>query len=172
VAQLVSRGTLVRNRWDFYEASDYITTIIGIPIAGNPTILFLQNISTGVELDVYRVAWSQATPAGVVMILAPPPLALTLGTNGGTYSVGITPTAPGPGVNAGVAISTGQPTFFVLEQWQNNPGAAEVQLANGGAFVTLPPLWALYVQQIASGTGNFNAVFHYQQVLDLVAPAP
>lgn len=165
------RGTFTRNAWDFYELGaawvygDYEAS------AGNVGFILNNNGIAQSYLDLFRVevssavatttSWSIVSPATPHNSLEPffyfnRPVQIDLGQPPGDMSV---TTTPATSFSPRIKSRADNVTFDSLE------------LANGGPFLTLPPLYGLVVLFNLSAPGLITLSAWYQSITDHTPPA-
>jgi len=172
MAQLNSRGTLTRNRWDYFEHSNGVSEIYGSVASGAIGCYFANNSSGATAVDIYTINWS-ASVAGLFWIaLLMPPLTVVplVPTESNIFALAPDVAIP-PGINGMfTGISSPGRTYI-----RYSAGSSGAQLAPimGSYFATLPPGWAISI----STPGSANPVelamtVWYQYVTDNISPAP
>lgn len=172
MAQLNTRGTQTRSRWDFYEHSNGVSSIYGSVTSGGIGAYFANNSSGATAIDIYTLNWS-ASVAGVFQIsLLLPPLVLAPLAPTESHIFALAPdVATPPGVN-GMYTNTFSP-FQTYLRYSAGSSGAQVAPIMGSYFATLPPGWAIAI----GGGGSSNPcelamTVWYQYVTDNIAPAP
>lgn len=172
MAQLNTRGTLTRNRWDFFEHSNGVSSIYGSVTSGAIGAYFANNSSGATAIDIYTINWA-ASVAGVWGIyLLLPPLVLTALAPTESHIFALAPdVATPPGVNGMFTLVASPYQTFI--RYSNNINGVQTAPIMGSYFATLPPGWAIAV----SGPGSANPcelsmTVWYQYVTDNIAPAP
>lgn len=172
MAQLNSRGTLTRGRWDYFEHSNGWASVYGSVTSGGIGAYFANNSTATMQLDIYALYWfaSVATIWNVTVFV--PPLVLTsfTPTESQVHATQLDRATP-PGV-VGMYSASASP-FFTIQRGSNSQSGAIVQPVPGQPFITLPPSWAIGV----GGFGGANPIelslnVFFQEVVDNVAPAP
>jgi hypothetical protein len=171
VAQLTTKGTLTRSRWDFYEASDawgFATGNIG-NTSGNGG--FLLNNGTGPgQLDIYYACVSFATATAFSWLVYGSNA--TFGINAAllSFSRAIQTDAPQPLGLCNIA-GTGGANIKANFRTRVDPVTFdEIKPGVEGPFLSLPPGFALVVNTASPDT-TAALTFLYQIVIDIVQPA-
>lgn len=172
MAQLNSRGTQTRNRWDYYERSNGFATVWGSVVSG-PVGAYLANNSAGAAaLDIYHFTWSASVSTIVEVAFLLPPLVLSVVTPLESYVHPIQPDAAAPpGVVGMFSIFTS--TYWTIKRYSAGSSGGDLSPIMGSYFVTLPPGWA-----IAVWTNNqpnpceLSMSVWFQEITDNIAPAP
>ena len=172
MAQLNTRGTLTRSRWDYFEHSNGISLVWGSVTSGPIGAYFANNSTGSTAVDIYAIDWS-ATVAGLWGIgFIAPPLVLSPLTPGESTIFPLQPDAAiPPGING---MFTNFPALYrTLVRYEGPTGAAQLTPLMGSYFATLPPGWAISI----SGPGSSNPcelamTVWYQYVTDNISPAP
>ena len=170
-AKLDSRGTLARNRWDFFEGAGAWGYVNGV--AGNTTnswIVLFNNGMAGVNLDVWYASFSTTPAAPIVWATANPGVVAqwTFPTPIPANAVQLNQSAP-PGV-VGIAVIPFLAILQTIRDRVDSPSFDELKLGFDGPFVTVPPGYAL-VATVAAPNQTASATFFYQAVLDQSVPA-
>jgi len=171
MAQLNSRGTLTRGRWDFFERTNGVAFVYGSVASGTIGAYFANNSLGGTAIDIYAVEASSSTPGGWDTYILLPPIAGASVTPVENIVSCIKPDEAAPAGFCGMFSSLTSPTRHITKVFSSydstllNPIAAE-------PFYTLPPLWGIAVVT----TGGASAIslamtVWYQEVLDNIAPA-
>lgn len=165
------RGTFTRNAWDFYEVG--AAWVYGQYSAAAGLVGFILN-NNGIAqsyLDLFRVEVSSAIASAITWSVAAPgsshnsiepdlyynrPVQLDLGQPPGDMSV-----------------YTSSPGWFapIIKSSAAALTHDSIELANGGAFLTLPPLYGLAVNFNLSAPGLVTMTAWYQSITDHTPPA-
>jgi hypothetical protein len=171
MAQLNTRGTLVRNRFDFYEHSNCWGFVLGNVPNGGIYAYLLNNASSPLQLDVYGMKWFSSAPETWELTVRQPVQAITPITPAWSEIHSIQPDLPMPLGFIGLANNFNPTaTYFVMRQ---SGGATSGQLDIGYAtpYIVLPPGWLIVIGATATSAVELSVTFFYQQVLDNVAQA-
>ena len=172
MAQLNTRGTLTRSRWDYFEHSNGVSTIWGSVTSGPIGAYFANNSTGATAIDIYSLEWSASVSGlwGIGFFM--PPLVLTAITPSESSIQAVLPdVATPPGVNGMFSLYAS--TYRTLTRYEGPIGGAQLAPIMGSYFATLPPGWAIVI----SGPGSPNPcelamTVWYQYVTDNIAPAP
>lgn len=172
MAQLNTRGTLTRTRWDYFEHSNGVSSIYGSVTSGGIGCYFANNSSGATAIDIYTINWSASVAGLWTITLMLPPFILTPIAPAEAHLFALAPdVAAPPGVN-GMFSVIGSP-FQTFIRYSNASSGAQVAPIMGSYFATLPPGWGITI----SGPGSPNPcelamTVWYQYVTDNIAPAP
>ena len=171
MAFLNTRGTLVRDRLDFFETSNCWGFVYG-NTAGGPTYMYLiNNATTALQLDVYAVQWFSSTPQPWELGCHAPVDTITpiIPTDVQVHS--IQPDLPQPLGLVGMAsaISPDIPLRILHQSGGATSGAVDIGYSS--PHIVLPPKWVFSVSTIVSGACECSFTVFYQAVLDNVPPA-
>ena len=172
MAQLNTRGTLTRSRWDYFEHSNGVSSVYGSVASGPIGAYFANNSSGATAIDIYTINWSASIVELFGIFLLVPPLILTplAPSESHIFALASDVGAP-PGVNGMFTVNGGLGQTYV----RYSAGSSGVQVAPimGSYFATLPPGWAICV--FGPGSSNpceLSMTVWYQYVTDNIAPAP
>lgn len=171
MARLNSRGTLTRNRWDFFERTNGWASVWGSVTTGGIGCYYANNSTGTMQVDIYNVTWFASVPAPWNLLLFSPPLVFTPVT---PTEIEIRPIQPDGAQPAGVCgmYSARGSTFFTIQRISNNQPSGIVAPVSGVPFVTLPPGWAIGVDSFSTSNPiELSMNVWFQEVLDNVAPA-
>jgi hypothetical protein len=172
MANLNTRGTLTRNRWDYYESSNVWAFIYGT-VASGPIYAYLFNNATAqTQLDVYMLSWSASLATLWDVALYPPQQTVTPLTPAESELHTVQPDAAAPTGAVGMAIAIATSTLYRIDHRSDSPQAVTINLGTSSPFITLPPGWILAVSGSPPSECELSMTVWYQQVLDNVAPAP
>jgi hypothetical protein len=171
MAQLNSRGTLTRGRWDYFEHSNGWASVYGSVTSGGIGAYFANNSTATMQLDIYALYWFASVASVWNVGLFPPPLILTAFA---PTEVEIHASQPDRAQLAGVCgmySAAGSP-FLTIQRISNSLTSGIIQPVAGEPFIALPPNWAISV----SGFGGGNPIelsmnVWYQEIIDNVSPA-
>ena len=171
MAQLNSRGTLTRSRWDYFEHSNGVSSVFGSVTSGGVGAYFANNSTGATAIDIYTINWS-ASVAGVWTItLLLPPLVLATVPATESHIFALAPdVATPPGVN-GMYTAASSP-YFTFIRYSAGTTGGQVAPIMGSYFATLPPSWGISIGGV--GTPNpceLSMTVWYQYVTDNIAPA-
>ena len=171
MAQLNSRGTLTRGRWDYFERTNGVAFVWGSVASGPIGAYFVNNSTGGTAIDIYAVEAASSVSAGWDTYILLPPIAGAALTPGESSVSCIKPDEATPAGAVGMFTSLTSPTrhitkiFTAYDSTLLNPIAAE-------PFYTLPPLWGIAVATTGGASAiNLAMTVWYQEVLDNIAPA-
>ena len=171
MAQLNSRGTMTRGRWDFFEQSDGFSFIYG-SVPSGPIGAYLVNNSTGAAmLDVYNLTWAASVTTIVeVAFLLPPIIAVPVTpTESFIHPLNALSAAP-PGVVG--MFSTFSSVYWTILRYSNQSNYDDIAPIAGSYWVTLQPSWALAVwTNNQPNPCELTMTCWYQEVTDNVRPA-
>ena len=172
MAQLNSRGTLTRNRWDYFEHSNGVASIFGSVVSGTVGCYFANNSSGATAIDIYTLNWAASVPGVWQISLLLPPLILTpLAPSESHIFALAADVAQPPGV-IGMFTAVASP-FQTYIRYSNGIGGDELSPIAGSYFATLPPGWAISLGGVSSMNPiEASMTVWYQYVTDNIAPAP
>lgn len=163
------KGTYVRNSWDWMH-NDSCWAIAEITLAATQDSVGLINSGPSSQyLDIYRAQCSMTTGGRLFLQVINP--------SGATF----TPITVPSGVafisrqniaDAVPSVSLGRTfagnTAFVLDvmRFESAPTDQTFELANGGPFVRLPPGGMIIWSNKFNLTGNLEAAFWFQMIID------
>lgn len=172
MAQLVSRGTLTRGRWDYFEHSNGWASVYGSTATGAIGAYYANNASGTLQVDIYSLFWACSVSSTWQVQLLPPPLILTAITPTDTEIHACQPDAAQPVGSVGMFSAYGGP-FFTIFRGSNSVSGQFFNPVANYPFVTLPPGWAISVGGVGgSGTVEMSMNVWFQPMLDNVPPAP
>src|SRR5262245_11942290 len=96
MAYLNTRGTLTRNRLDFYESSNCWGFVNGSAPGGTLYAYLLNNAASALQLDVYGIKWFSSTPQVWVLQVFQPVQTISPVTPGEIEIHSIQPDLPMP----------------------------------------------------------------------------
>ena len=172
MAQLNTRGTLTRNRWDYFEHSNGVASIYGSVTSGGIGAYFANNSSGATAIDVYTLNWS-ASVAGVWnIILMLPPIVLTAIAPTESHVFALAPdVATPPGIVGMYSLLASPYQTFV--RYSAGSSGAQMAPIMSSYFATLPPGWAISISgPNGSNPCELSLTVWYQYVTDNIAPAP
>ena len=171
MAQLNSRGTQTRARWDFFEHSNGISSVYGSVTSGPIGAYFANNSTGATAIDIYTINWSSSVSAIFAITLLLPPLVLTPLAPAESHIFALAPdVATPPGVN-GMWTAVASPYQTYIRYSAGSTGAQMAPIM-GSYFATLPPGWAISIG--SGGVTNpceLSMTVWYQYVTDNIAPA-
>jgi hypothetical protein len=171
MAQLNSRGTMIRGRWDFFEQSDGFSFIYGSVPSGLIGAYLANNSSGAAMLDIYNFTWSASQAATWELAYLVPPLVLTplVPSEQFIHPLNALSAAP-PGFTGMYSNNAG--VYWTIKRYsQPSTGENFAPIAQS-YFVTLQPGWAIAIAAIpASGPTELSLTVWYQEVTDNIAPA-
>jgi hypothetical protein len=171
MAQLNSRGTLTRGRWDYFEHSNGISSVWGSVASGPIGCYFANNSSGATAIDVYTLNWSASVSGLFAIGLFLPSIILTPLAPSESHLFAVAPdTAAPPGIN-GMFTNLASP-YYTFIRYSAGSGGAQMAPIMGSYFATLPPGWAISI----SGPGSSSPcelamTVWFQYVTDNIAPA-
>ena len=172
MAQLNSRGTLTRSRWDYFEHSNGVSSCFGSVTSGAIGCYFANNSSGATAIDIYTLNWNVSVAGPFALYLLLPPLVLTPLAPTESHIFALAPdVATPPGLN-GMFTAIGGISQNYLYYTSGTVGD-EVSPITGSYFATLPPGWA--IAMFGQGSANpiaMSMTVWYQYVTDNIAPAP
>jgi len=172
MAQLNSRGTLTRARWDYFEHSNGVSSIFGSVATGFIGAYFANNSTGATAIDIYTLNWSASVAGQFFITLLLPPLILTPITPIESHIFALAPdVATPPGVNGMFSANAG--TFETYVRYSAATSGDELAPIMGSYFATLPPGWAISINGFGSPNPcELAMTVWYQYVTDNIAPAP
>ena len=171
MAQLNSRGTLTRGRWDYFERTNGVAFVYGSVSSGSIGAYFVNNATSGTAIDLYAVeASSSITGLWDTFILLPPIAGAMITPTEAVVSC-IKPDEATPAGAIGMYSSTTSPLRHILRE-SSPTDYVEINPIATACFYTLPPMWGI---AIVTGGGaspcELSMTVWYQEVLDNIAPA-
>jgi hypothetical protein len=171
VAQVFSRGTLTRSRWDFFESSDAFANVIGPVGATSGGQPYLYNNGGGPgELDIYYACVSFASATNFTWALVGPSAQFGIGLAQLQTVHAVKADGPMPLGVAQIAVPNGNNQKIVIAGRIDPVTFYELKFGLEGPFLSLPPGYALQVI-MANPDLQASATFLYQSVVDITAPA-
>lgn len=171
MAQLNSRGTMIRNRWDYFERSNGFAFIYGAVASGPVGAYFANNSAGATNLDIFNLTWSASVTTIVEVAFLLPPLILVPVTATESFIHPLLPDSAKPPGVVGM-FSTFSSVYWTIVRYSNTSNQDEMVPIPGSYFVTLPPSWALAVWTAPQANpAEFSMTVWYQEVLDNVPPA-
>jgi hypothetical protein len=171
MAQLNSRGTLTRGRWDFFEHSNGWASVLGSVVSGFINAYFANNSTATLAIDIYNLTWfaSVAQPWRIFILV--PPLVLTPITPDEVevHACQLDAATP-PGICGMFSANTS--AYFTVQRISNAITNGIIEPVAGEPFITLPPGWAIGVGGDAgSNPCELSLSVWFQPVLDNIPPA-
>jgi hypothetical protein len=171
MAQLNSRGTMVRNRWDFFERTNGFAFIYGSVPSGPVGAYFANNSQGALQLDIFNLTWAASVVTVVEVAFLLPPLVLV--------PVGVTesfihPLQPDSATPAGAVgmFSTFSSVYWTIQRYSNGANYDEISPIPTSYWLTLPPQWAVAAwSNDQPATNEFSMTIWYQEVRDNISPA-
>lgn len=171
MAQLNSRGTLTRARWDYFERTDGFASIWGSVASGGIGAYFVNNSTGGTALDIYTFSWfaSQALPWEIVLC-GPPVTGNALApSEWNLFALSPDHAKPAGSVGMFTALTS---AYWTIVRVSNSMQGQQFAPIMGNYWLTLPPGWGVAVGATAPSTGcELSMTVFYQEVLDNIAPA-
>lgn len=171
MAQLNSRGTLTRGRWDYFEHSNGIAFVWGSVATGQIGAYYANNSTGQTAVDIYTILWSASVNAAwTVQVLHPQlTLAALAPTEASIYSLQPDQATP-PGVVGMFTASSGP--FHSLNYYPAGNQGLQMSPIMGNYFLTLPPNWAIAVTAPnITNPCSLSMTIWFQYVTDNIAPA-
>lgn len=171
MAQLNSRGTMIRSRWDFFERSDGFAHVHGTGTGPLFGAYFANNSSGATNLDIFNLTWS-ASVTGIVEVafFVPPIIVVPLAPTESFIHPLLPDSAQPPGVLGMFTNFTS--VYWTIVRYSNGANQDEMTPIPGSYFCTLPPSWAIAVWTPApSSPAEFSMTVWYQEMLDNISPA-
>jgi hypothetical protein len=171
MAQLNSRGTLTRGRWDYFERSNGIAFVYGSVNTGPIGAFFANNATSGASIDVYAIFASSNNAIAWDTFILLPGIAGTALTPTESWISCIKPDEATPAGYIGMWTAITSPMRHLTRD-SNLDAYYEIHPIAGEPFFTLPPLWGIAVMSPGrAGTDELSMTIWYQEVLDNIAPA-
>jgi hypothetical protein len=171
MAQLNTRGTMVRNRFDFYESSDCWGFVFGSVVSGPICAYLVNNASVAAQLDVYGVTWFSSTAQPWDVTVRAPSQTVTPIAPTESQLHSIQPDQPAPLGAVGLCSAFNPDVFYRLMRQSGGATSGSIDLGYGAAHTVLPPGWFLVISASVGAATELSATFFYQIVVDNVAPA-
>ena len=172
MAQLNSRGTLTRGRWDYFEHSNGWASVYGSTTTGLIGAYFANNSTATMQLDIYHLAWFASITAIWGIVLLPPPQILTTIVPTEIQIHAQQPDKATPPGTCGIYSGIGS-QYYTIQRVSNSTQSGTLAPVAGEPFITLPPMWAIAVQaQPGTNPIELSLNVWFQEVLDNVPPAP
>ena len=171
MAQLNSRGTQTRGRWDYFEHSNGIAFVSGSVTTGPIGAYFANNSTGATAIDVYTINWMASVSLTFTLMVFPPPFSLTpvTPTDSNVRALQADLAAP-PGLVG--MYSFGAAPYIQMLRYSAGSTGAQVAPITGNYFTTLPPGWAIAVEcGVQSNPVELSMTVWYQYVTDNIAPA-
>lgn len=165
------RGTFTRNAWDFYEVG--AAWVFGSYNAGPGAVGFILR-NNGIAqsyLDIFRAEVSTSIPSSISWSIAAPSAAHNSIEPTSYFNVPVQLDLGAPPGDMSVYTSPAGSFTPILKTRADSISYDAVELANGGAFLTLPPLYGLAVNFNLSGAGVITLTAWYQSITDHTPPA-
>lgn len=171
MAQLVSRGTLTRTRWDYFERTNGWAFVFGSVVSGGIGTYFTNNSTATMQLDIYNLTWAATVGLPWDVWLYSPPLTITpMAPSEGSVNCIQPDHAPPAGVVGMYTASAG--VFRHILRISNNVNGGSIAPVGGMSWLTLPPLYSLAVStNVGSNPCELSMSVWFQEILDNVAPA-
>jgi hypothetical protein len=172
MAQLNTRGTLTRARWDYFEHSNGVSSIFGSVASGFIGAYFANNSSGATAVDIYTLNWSSSVANVFTVSLLLPPLVLTPLAPSESHIFALSPdVATPPGIN-GMFTNFASPAQAYV-RYSGASNGTQVSPILGSYFATLPPGWAISISTVGSANPcELAMTVWYQYVTDNISPAP
>ena len=171
MANLNTRGTLVRTRFDFYESSNVWGCVVAAASTGNLYAYLSNNASASLQLDIYGLQWFSTVPQAWQVMLMPSIQTVTPITPVTIALLNIQPDLPAPvGVIGAASAFTPGGSYLVMKQ-EGGAQSGSLDLGYGTAHATLPPGWSIVVGAGVTAATELSFTVFYQQILDNVAPS-
>jgi len=171
MAQLFSRGTLTRTRWDYFERTNGWAFVTGNVASGGIGTYFANNSTATMHLDIYNLTWAASIATDWDVWLYAPPLTITPMTPGEGSVNSIQPDHAAPaGVVGMYTASTGN--YRHVLRISNNVNGGSIAPVGGMTWLTLPPLWTIAVSAyVGANPCELSMTVWFQESLDNIAPA-
>lgn len=172
MAQLNSRGTLTRSRWDYFEHSNGVASVWGTVTSGVIGAYFVNNSTGATAIDVYTLNWSASVANLFVISLIFPQIVQTPLTPAESHIFALTgDTAQPPGAIGMYIASTGPASTFF--RYSATSSGAQFAPIMGSYFATLPPGWGITCGTVGGPNPcELSMTVWYQYVTDNISPAP
>lgn len=171
MAQLFSRGTLTRSRWDYFERTNGWAFEYGNVTSGTIGAYFANSATGTMHLDIYHFEFFASATAVWDIDLFSPPLILTPLTPGETELHACQPDAATPPGALGMYTATAG-TAYTIQHYANQTNTGSLAPVGGMTFITLPPGWAIAVSGSAGANPcELSISVWFQETLDNIAPA-
>ena len=171
MAQLNSRGTLTRGRWDYFERSNGVAFVYGSVGAGPIGAYFANNATSGISIDIYAIAGSSNNAVTWDTFILLPPIAGTGLTPTESWVSCIKPDEAAPAGQIGMYTAVTSVARHLTRD-SNKDNYYELNPIAGEPFFTLPPLWGIAIMSPGGpGSDELSLTVWFQEVLDNIAPA-
>lgn len=172
MAQLNTRGTLTRTRWDYFEHSDGVASLYGSVTSGTIGAYFANNSTGATAIDLYTLNWSCSVANQVYISLLLPPLVVTPLAPTESHIFALAPDVATPPGVVGMFTSSAGP-FATYIRYSAATTGTQLSPIMGSYFATLPPGWAISVNTFnGSNPCELSMTVWFQYVTDNIAPAP
>ena len=172
MAQLNTRGTLTRTRWDYFEHSNGVAFVYGSVTTGPISAYFANNSTGATAIDIYTLNWSASVAAAWSIAFLMPPLILTPIAPTESHIFPLIPDAAQPPGLVGMYTANAG-AYATLQLYTQGTQTQQMAPIMGSYFATLPPGWAI---SVTSGPGanpvTLAMTVWYQYVTDNISPAP
>jgi hypothetical protein len=171
MAQLNTRGTLTRGRWDFFERSNGVAFVYGSVGAGPIGAYFINNAAGGLAIDLYAISGASSNSVLWDTYILLPPISGSAITPTESWVSCIKPDEAAPAGAVGMYSALTSATRHLTRD-SNKDNYYLLNPIAGEPFFTLPPLWGIAIMTPgAPGTDELSLTVWYQEVLDNIAPA-
>lgn len=172
MAQLNSRGTQTRTRWDYFEHSNGIAFVSGNVTSGPIGAYFGNNSPGSTAIDVYTINWMASVSLIFAILTYPPQFALTPLAPTDANVRALQPDLAAPPGLVGM-YTVGAIPYIQMLRYSAGSTGAQVAPIMGSYFVTLPPGWAIAIEcGNQTNPVELSMTVWYQYVTDNIAPAP
>lgn len=171
MAQLFSRGTLTRTRWDYFERTNGWAFVTGHVTSGGIGTYFTNNSTATMHLDIYNLTWAASVAMDWDIWLYSPPLTIIpLAPDEASVNC-IQPDMAAPAGIVGM-YSGSAGSFRHIQRISNSVNGGIVTPVGGMAWLTLPPLFSIAVSgNPGSNPSELSMSVWYQETLDNIAQA-
>lgn len=172
MARRTSRGTYVRQSWDFLEVGDAIAISYWSAPNMQTYAVLVNNSTVGETYDIYHAEVRSSVAIAWTWFAMAPGFTLPVPFGGSSfiYPVNLFERAPSGTVNNFQGFPNGQAS--IIRQAYDKPLADTLELNKEGPFLSLPSNWAFGVQFAGpAGAPSVAMTIFYQVIADARSPS-